>query len=72
MNVEGFLPIVANFGPLGFVIWYLIWREKEERKDQNARFLARCDIEKAEIASRLDLAKSLTMLSMVIQGRADV
>lgn len=72
MGIEQLVPLAGQFGPLGLMIGYLIWDKNAERRERQAQIVIRNDIDKAEIASRVDLARSLTMLSMVIQGRPDV
>jgi hypothetical protein len=70
------MQLAGQFGPLGLFIGYLIWREQAERKDKAAAIVSRNEIDKAEIASRLDLARTLAKLTMVvewfIQGKANV
>jgi hypothetical protein len=66
------LSIIAQGGPLGVLVVYLIWRESCDRKERKEQAEARAKVEEADIASREKLASSLTALSMVIQGRPHV
>jgi len=72
MGTADLLQLAQAFGPAGVFVFYLIWREGSERKERIAREAARIELDKAEVASRERLASSLTALSMVIQGRANV
>lgn len=66
------LQLAGQFGPMGLLVAYLIWREM--RDDRRRRELAseRCEIDKADIAAREKLAASLSALSTIIQGRPHV
>jgi hypothetical protein len=46
----------GNFGPLGLMIFYLIWNAKSEREERQLR-----------TAADIELAKSLTALTVTIQ-----
>lgn len=50
----------GQFGPLGLMIAYLVWREKTSAEQRN-------DIEKARTASDIELAKALSALTVTIQ-----
>jgi hypothetical protein len=71
-DVAGLFTALGNFGAMGILVAYLIWREGCERKERREQALERQKIEEADIASREKLASSLTALSMVIQGRPHV
>jgi hypothetical protein len=72
VGIDQVLALAAQFGPMGLLVAYLIWREGCERKERREMADARAKIEEADIASREKLASSLTALSMVIQGRPNV
>lgn len=72
MSIDQLLALAAQFGPMGLLVAYLIWRENCDRKERSKQADDRAEIEKADIASREKLASSLTALSMVIQGRPHV
>lgn len=46
----------GNFGPLGLMIFYLIWNNKSEREERQLR-----------AAADIELAKSLAALTVTIQ-----
>lgn len=72
MGLNEILSLAGQYGANGLFVAYLIWRESAERRERRDQATARIELEKAEIASRERLASSLTALSMVIQGRANV
>lgn len=50
------LNAFGQFGPLGLMIFYLIWNAKSEREERQLR-----------AAADIELAKSLTALTVTIQ-----
>lgn len=50
----------GQFGPLGLMIGYLVWREKTGAEKRG-------EIEKARAASDIELAKALSALTVTIQ-----
>lgn len=72
MSIDQLLALAAQFGPMGLLVAYLIWRESCDRKERKEQGGARAERDERDIASREKLASSLTALSMVIQGRPHV
>lgn len=72
MGISEILQLAAQFGPMGLLVGYLILRESSERKDRREIADKRAEIDKADTSSRLELARSLTALTMVIHGRSHV
>jgi hypothetical protein len=66
------IQTLSQFGSTGIIVGYLILREAAERKCRAAEIAARLEVDKADIASRLELSRTFTMLSMVIQGKHNV
>lgn len=54
------LTAFGQFGPLGLMIGYLVWRERAGAEDK-------AEVEKARAASDIELAKALTALTVTIQ-----
>jgi hypothetical protein len=65
VGIDQVVVLAGQFGPMGLLVAYLIWRENGERKDRR-------ELKQADIEAREKLASSLTALSMVIQGRPHV
>ena len=65
MGIDQVVVLAGQFGPMGLLVAYLIWRESGERKDRR-------ELKEADIAAREKLAVSLNTLSMVIQGKPHV
>lgn len=72
MGIGEVLQLAGQFGAMGLLVAYLIWRENADRRERREQSDRRATIDQADIASREKLASSLTALSMVIQGRASV
>lgn len=72
MSIDQLLALAAQFGPMGLLVAYLIWREGCDRKERREQAVERARIDEADISAREKLASSLTALSMVIQGRPHV
>lgn len=72
MDIAGALQLAGQFGPMGLLVAYLIWREVRDdrwRKEQHAE---RVRLYQADIEAREKLAVSLSTLSTIIQGRGHV
>lgn len=54
------LTAFGQFGPLGLMIWYLVWREK----DVSAK---RREADVARASADIELAKALAALTVTIQ-----
>lgn len=68
MGAADVLMLAGQFGPMGLMIGYLVWREAQERRavrdsEEKDRELAR-----ERIAADLELARSFTLLTATIQG----
>lgn len=72
VDVPALFTALGNFGALGILVAYLIWRESCDRRERKEQAAARAERDERDIASREKLASSLTALSMVIQGRPHV
>jgi hypothetical protein len=72
MGVADVAQLATQLGGMGGLVVYLIWSEQRRDKQRASERAREQDLEEKDIASREKLASSLTALSMVIQGRADV
>lgn len=61
MGIRDLIQIAGQFGPMGLMIGYLVWRETRDEK-----------LREAEIVTREKLAGTLALLTAVIQGRGSV
>ena len=62
-----FLDIFTQFGPLGLMIGYLVWRERVGAEKRGEVERERADAEKARAAADVELARALTALTVTIQ-----
>ena len=58
MTVTELLTLAGQFGPMGLMVAYLVWREKCDQQ-----------LKKDEVSSREKLASALTTLSIAITGK---
>ncbi len=72
MDVSGILGLAGQFGPMGLLVAYLVWREMRDEKRRIEEADRRAAIDEKDILSREKLAVALTSLAMVIQGRPSV
>ncbi len=72
MGMEAAFQLAGQFGPMGLLVGYLVWRDKCDDKRRTDEAAARDKIYEADIASREKLAASLSALSAFIQGRSHV
>jgi hypothetical protein len=60
MDMAQLLPLVGDFGPMGLMVAYLVYRER-------AQMTERLETEKARIEADKALAQSLGALTAVVQ-----
>lgn len=72
MGAADAIALVGQFGAMGLLVAYLIWKAERDDRRRREQAAERAEIDKADIAAREKLASSLTALSMVIQGRPHV
>lgn len=72
MGISDALQLGAQFGPLGVLVFFLMWRESRNDKWREKHEQDRLEADKAETSSREKLASALTALTMVVQGRGHV
>lgn len=70
MGTADVLTLAAQFGPMGLMVGYLVWRETAERKDARIKAEKEHELARARINSDLELARAMTLLTVTIQGRA--
>jgi hypothetical protein len=61
MGMGDILQLAGQFGPMGLMVAYLVWRDTRDDR-----------IRQADMISREKLAGSLALLTAVIQGRGSV
>lgn len=61
MGVPDLFQIAGQFGPIGIMTAYLVWRDTRDDR-----------MREADTVSREKLAASLTLLTAIIQGRGNV
>ena len=61
MGIGDILQLAGQFGPMGLMVAYLVWRDTRDDR-----------IRQADMISREKLAGSLALLTAVIQGRGSV
>ena len=64
------LTLAGQFGPMGLMIGYLIWRETMERRAQREKSEKEHELAKERIHADLELARAMTLLTVTIQGKA--
>lgn len=70
MSIDQLLPLVlANGGPMGILVGYLIWRDSCDRKERREQAKERAVILERDITAREKHASAFSALAMVIQGR---
>lgn len=62
------ITLAGQFGPLGLIIGYLVWRESAERKMVREEAEKNREVTKERIAADLEMAKAFTILTVTIQG----
>ena len=62
------LTLFGQFGPLGLMVWYLVWREKNVAKEMAERDRARAEADKARAEADMALAGSLSALTVTIHS----
>jgi hypothetical protein len=72
MGASDVLQLAGQWGPMGLLVAYLVWDKQQQHRQRHEEMQAKMALEEKEIASRERLASSLTALSMVIQGRANI
>lgn len=68
MGVSEVLSLAAEWGPMGLLVAYLMWRDHREDKHEEKRIAADAARSEADLA----IARAMTGLSYVIQGRVHV
>lgn len=61
MGVENVLQLAGQFGPMGLMVAYLIWKDLRAER-----------IEEKRVEADKELASSLALLTAAINGRANV
>jgi hypothetical protein len=61
--------ILANGGPMGILVAYLIYRDSCDRKERQQHAKDQLEIQERDIVAREKHASAFTALAMVIQGR---
>lgn len=61
MAAPDFFQLAGQFGPMGLMVAYLVWRDTRDDKRREA-----------DTSSREKLAGTLALLTAVIQGRGNV
>lgn len=62
MDLGKLFDVAVNFGPVGLIVFYLIYREDQERKSKHK-------LAEQDIASREKLTSVLTALYIAITGK---
>lgn len=70
MSTPDVLTLAAQFGPMGLMVGYLIWRETMERRDARQTTEQERELARERIAADLELARAMTLLTVTIQGKA--
>lgn len=61
MTIADLITTAGQFGPIGVMTAYLVWRDTRDDR-----------MREADTVSREKLAASLTLLTAIIQGRGNV
>lgn len=61
MGIRDLIQVAGQFGPMGLMVAYLVWRDTRDDK-----------MREADTTSREKLAGTLALLTAVIQGRGNV
>jgi hypothetical protein len=67
MDMAQLLPLVGDFGPMGLMVAYLIWRERTQATERIESEKARIAADMARIEADKALAQSLGALTAVVQ-----
>jgi hypothetical protein len=69
-DVATALTLAGQFGPMGLMVGYLVWREPGDRKDRREHAERERDLARERINADLELARAMTLLTVTIQGRS--
>jgi hypothetical protein len=70
MTISQVLALAGQFGPMGLMVSYLIWRETMDRKDARDKAGKEHELAKERINADLELARAMTLLTVTIRGAA--
>jgi hypothetical protein len=66
------ISALLQSGPMGMLLAYVVWDKNCERRDRREEEARRAQIYKDDIEARIELARSLSGLTMIIQARQNV
>jgi hypothetical protein len=72
MDIAAALSLAGQFGPMGLLVGYLIWRDKCDDKRRSDETAEHNKLLAADTLAREKLAQSLGALGTIIQGRPHV
>lgn len=62
------IALLTNFGFPGFMVVYLVWREREERKERVTKHELDRQLDRETNEANLELARSFVLLTETIRG----
>lgn len=62
------ITLAGQFGPMGLIVAYLIWRESAERKDGRDEAEKNRELASKRIETDIELARSFLLLTETIKG----
>lgn len=68
MDISNVLTLAGQFGPMGFMVGYLVWRERQEREFRRHEAAADRQLARETNEANLEQARALTLLTAIIQG----
>lgn len=68
MGTADVLTLAGQFGPMGLMVGYLVWRESKEREAVRAKIEKEHELAKEKIEADLELARAMTLLTVTIRG----
>lgn len=72
MDVSGVMALAGQFGPMGLLVAYLVWREGRDEKRRQLEVDARLDVDRETNEERAKLTSALMSLCMAVGGRPNV